>query len=84
MNDSTEISLSDQVKGVVKENWNVLFLAILIVSIGQLSLGLVFPLLPWIHLDFNINQRLAEGLIVSYLMGYGPSQLLYGPLGMYY
>lgn len=76
MNNSTETPLADQVKGVIKENWNILFLAILIVSIGQLSLGLVFPLLPWIHLDFKINQRLAEGLIVSYLMRYGPSQII--------
>ncbi|PSW93040.1 MFS transporter [Photobacterium angustum] len=84
MNNSTEIPLADQVKGVIKENWNILFLAILIVSIGQLSLGLVFPLLPWIHLDFKINQNLAEGLIVSYLIGYGPSQLFYGPLSYVY
>ncbi|MCG3865856.1 MULTISPECIES: MFS transporter [unclassified Photobacterium] len=84
MSNSTDMPLAAQVKGVIKENWNILFLAILIVSIGQLSLGLVFPLLPWIHLDFKINQNLAEGLIVSYLIGYGPSQLFYGPLSYVY
>ncbi|WP_318517775.1 MFS transporter [Photobacterium leiognathi] len=84
MNTSTETSLTEQVTGVIKQNWNIFFLAILIVSMGQLSLGLIFPLLPWIQKDFSINQSLAESLIVSYLIGYGPSQLFYGPLSYVY
>ncbi|WP_318437447.1 hypothetical protein [Photobacterium leiognathi] len=59
MNTSTETPLTEQVTGVIKQNWNIFFLAILIVSMGQLSLGLIFPLLPWIQKDFSINQSVA-------------------------
>lgn len=84
MDISTETPLVDQVEIVIKDKWNIFFLAILIVSMGQLSLGLIFPLLPWVSNDFHISQSLAEGLIVSYLIGYGPSQLFYGPISYIY
>nr|WP_086939285.1 multidrug effflux MFS transporter [Thaumasiovibrio occultus] len=57
----------------------VLF-ACLIVSIGQLSVGLLFPALPWIAQDFSLDAEQVQRLISYYLLGFGPSQLLYGPI----
>jgi DHA1 family 2-module integral membrane pump EmrD-like MFS transporter len=61
-------------------NWKPLLLACLMVSIGQLSLGLVFPSLPWIAQDLNVSADQAQLLVSVYLLGFGPSQLVYGPL----
>ncbi len=55
-------------------------LACLIVSIGQLSVGLLFPALPSIAQNFSLNAEQVQRLISFYLLGFGPSQLLYGPL----
>ena len=57
-----------------------ILLACLIISIGQLSMGLVFPSLPWIARDFNISLDQAQLLVSVYLLGFGPSQFLYGPI----
>lgn len=81
---SPEAPLVTQVKEVIKDKWDIFFLTILIISMGQLSLGLVFPLLPWISDSFNINQHVVEWVIIGYLLGYGPSQLIYGPLSYIY
>ncbi|GEM80572.1 multidrug effflux MFS transporter [Vibrio superstes] len=57
-----------------------IFLACLIISIGQLSMGLVFPSLPWIAKDFSITLDQAQLLVGIYLLGFGPSQFIYGPI----
>lgn len=60
--------------------WKSVLFAGLIVSIGQFSMGLVFPSLPWIAQDFSITADDAQLLISIYLLGFGPSQLIYGPI----
>ncbi|CAH0529695.1 multidrug effflux MFS transporter [Vibrio hippocampi] len=60
--------------------YKVILLACLIISVGQLSMGLVFPSLPWIATDFNISLDQAQLLVSVYLLGFGPSQFLYGPI----
>lgn len=60
--------------------WKPVLLAGLIVSIGQFSMGLVFPSLPWIAQEFSISPDDAQLLISIYLLGFGPSQLIYGPV----
>ncbi|CAM2969721.1 multidrug effflux MFS transporter [Vibrio rarus] len=57
-----------------------IFLACVIISIGQLSMGLVFPSLPWIAKDFAITLDQAQLLVSVYLLGFGPSQFIYGPI----
>jgi Bcr/CflA subfamily drug resistance transporter len=57
-----------------------IFIACLIISIGQLSMGLVFPSLPWIAQDFNISLEQTQLLVSAYMFGFGPSQFIYGPL----
>ncbi|PSW18815.1 MFS transporter [Photobacterium sanctipauli] len=63
-----------------KSFWRTLALACLIISVGQLSTGLVFPSLPWIAKDFDISLDQAQLLVSIYLLGFGPSQFLYGPI----
>ncbi|WP_036828932.1 MFS transporter, partial [Photobacterium sanctipauli] len=61
-------------------SWKPLLLACLIVSIGQFSLGLIFPSLPWIAADLHLSTEQAQLLVSGYLFGFGTSQLAYGPL----
>lgn len=60
--------------------FRTILLACLLISIGQLSMGLVFPSLPWIAKDFSISLDQAQLLVSVYLLGFGPSQFLYGPM----
>ncbi|MCE0496186.1 multidrug effflux MFS transporter [Vibrio salinus] len=61
-------------------NWRPLLLTCLAISVGQLSIGLVFPSLPWIAQDFSISIDQTQLLISVYLLGFGPSQFIYGPV----
>ena len=57
-----------------------ILMACLVISIGQLSMGLVFPSLPWIAKDFDVSLEQAQLLVSVYLLGFGPSQFVYGPI----
>ncbi|MGR5238320.1 multidrug effflux MFS transporter [Vibrio alfacsensis] len=61
-------------------DFKTILLACLIISVGQLSMGLVFPSLPWIAKDFDISLDQAQLLVSIYLLGFGPSQFIYGPV----
>ncbi|MGF1697156.1 multidrug effflux MFS transporter [Vibrio lamellibrachiae] len=60
--------------------FKTILLACLIISVGQLSMGLVFPSLPWIAKEFDISLEKAQLLVSIYLLGFGPSQFIYGPI----
>ena len=60
--------------------FKTILLACLIISVGQLSMGLVFPSLPWIARDFDVSLDQAQLLVSVYLFGFGPSQFIYGPV----
>lgn len=57
-----------------------LVFACLIVSIGQLSVGLLLPVLPAISQSLGEDPNRVQWLISVYLFAFGPVQLLYGPL----
>ncbi len=61
-------------------HFRAILIACLIISIGQLSMGLVMPSLPWIAKDFSISLDQAQLLVSIYLLGFGPSQFIYGPI----
>lgn len=61
-------------------NIKAILLACLIISVGQLSMGLVFPSLPWIAKDFAVSHEQVQILVSIYLLGFGPSQFIYGPI----
>ncbi|OCH18321.1 MFS transporter [Aliivibrio sp. 1S165] len=65
---------------ILNTHMKSILLACLIISIGQLSMGLVFPSLPWIAKDFNISLNETQLLVSVYLLGFGPSQFIYGPV----
>ncbi|MDV2856755.1 MFS transporter [Oceanimonas sp. CAM02] len=58
----------------------IMVLACLIVSIGQFSLGLIFPVLPGISRALAEDPERVQWLVSAYLFAFGPVQLLYGPL----
>ncbi len=60
--------------------FKTILLVCLIISVGQLSMGLVFPSLPWIAKDFAVSHERAQILVSIYLLGFGPSQFIYGPV----
>ena len=47
-----------------------ILLACLVISIGQLSMGLVFPSLPWIAKDFDVSLEQAQLLVSVYSVSY--------------
>ncbi|MFB9846109.1 MFS transporter [Oceanisphaera arctica] len=57
-----------------------LVLACLIVSMGQLSIGLLLPVLPAISQTLAEDPSRIQWLVSAYLFAFGPVQLLYGPL----
>ena len=57
-----------------------ILLICLVISIGQLSMGLISPALPWIAKDFAITSERAQLMVSLYLLGFGPSQFIYGPI----
>ncbi|MFP2770138.1 Bcr/CflA family efflux MFS transporter [Oceanisphaera sp. KMM 10153] len=59
---------------------HTLILACLIVSMGQLSIGLLLPVLPAISQALAEDPSRTQWLISVYLFAFGPVQLLYGPL----
>ncbi|WP_143169362.1 multidrug effflux MFS transporter [Vibrio quintilis] len=61
-------------------DWRPVLLACLAISVGQLSIGLVFPSLPWIADDFSVSADQTQLLISAYLIGFGPLQFIYGPV----
>ncbi len=61
-------------------NWTPVIIACLIVSVGQLGIGLLLPALPAISHDLVISNAQAQWYISIYLLGFGGSQLIYGPL----
>ncbi|WP_344965166.1 MFS transporter [Oceanisphaera sediminis] len=59
---------------------HTLVLACLIVSMGQLSIGLLLPVLPAISQTLTEDPDRIQWLVSAYLFAFGPVQLLYGPL----
>ncbi|NLJ92930.1 MAG: multidrug effflux MFS transporter, partial [Aeromonadales bacterium] len=58
----------------------VLLLSCLLVSVGQLSVGLLLPVLPAISLALMEEPSRVQWLVSVYFFAFGPVQLLYGPL----
>ncbi len=59
---------------------STLVFACLLVSMGQLSIGLLLPVLPVISESLAEDPDRIQWLISAYLLAFGPIQLLYGPL----
>ena len=57
-----------------------LLLAMLIIATGQVGVSIYLPALPHISQALNATQADVQLLVTLYLLGFGGSQLFYGPL----
>ena len=57
-----------------------LLLAMMIIATGQVGVSIYLPALPHISQSLSINQADVQLLVTVFLVGFGGSQLVYGPL----
>lgn len=57
-----------------------LLLAMMIIATGQVGVSIYLPSLPLIGHDLNLPQHSIQNLVTLFLVGFGISQLFYGPL----
>ncbi len=57
-----------------------LLLAMMIIATGQVGVSIYLPSLPLIGHDLNLPQHTIQNLVTLFLVGFGVSQLIYGPL----
>ncbi|EOX4788391.1 MFS transporter, partial [Vibrio alginolyticus] len=57
-----------------------LLLAMMIIATGQVGVSIYLPSLPLIGHDLNLPQHSIQNLVTLFLIGFGISQLFYGPL----
>jgi len=65
-------------------SWIPVIFSCLMIAVGQSGMGLLFPALPGMQQDLGISSQLTQWMISGYLLGFGPSQLLFGPLSDLY
>ncbi len=68
----------------MRENWKIIGLICLISSLSRFVLDSYFPSLSAITHYFNISETAGQTTLTVYLLGFGVSQLIYGPLSDYY
>lgn len=57
-----------------------LMFAMMIIATGQVGVSIYLPALPVISSDFGVRQDQVQSLVTLFLIGFGLSQLFYGPL----
>ena len=57
-----------------------ILMAMLIISTGQVGVSIYLPSLPMISKALQISQSDVQLLVTLFLIGFGVSQLFYGPL----
>jgi len=66
------------------EKWVPVIYSCLLIAVGQTGMSLLLPALPEMHQDLGISSQMTQWLVSAYLLGFGPSQLFYGPLSDIY
>lgn len=67
-----------------QEKWIPVIYSCLLIAVGQTGMSLLLPALPEMHQDLQISTQMTQWLVSAYLLGFGPSQLFYGPLSDIY
>ncbi|MGD8108549.1 multidrug efflux MFS transporter EmrD [Pantoea sp. FN0302] len=62
------------------ENGHLLLMLIVLVAVGQMAQTIYVPAMADIAASFNIRDGVMQRVMAAYLMTYGSSQLIYGPL----
>ena len=57
-----------------------MLLAMMIIATGQVGVSIYLPSLPLISRDLMVDQAAVQLLVTLFLLGFGASQLFYGPL----
>lgn len=57
-----------------------LLLAMMIIATGQVGVAIYLPSLPLISRDLAVSQAEVQNIVTFFLVGFGLSQLFYGPL----
>ncbi|MDF2155364.1 multidrug effflux MFS transporter [Vibrio sp. CAU 1672] len=57
-----------------------LLLAMMIIATGQVGVSIYLPSLPLISQELSVSQNEIQYLVTLFLVGFGASQLFYGPL----
>ena len=57
-----------------------ILLAMMIIATGQVGVSIYLPSLPMISETLQVNQADVQLLVTLFLVGFGASQLFYGPL----
>ncbi|WP_228010603.1 MFS transporter, partial [Vibrio sp. OPT20] len=57
-----------------------LLLAMMIIATGQVGVSIYLPSLPLIASDLSVTQVDVQLLVTLFLVGFGLSQLFYGPM----
>ena len=58
-------------------NWLPVIFACLMIAVGQSGMGMLLPALPGLQDDMGLSVQQAQWLVSGYLLGFGPSQLLF-------
>ncbi|CAM3999888.1 multidrug efflux MFS transporter EmrD [Serratia silvae] len=62
------------------ENFHLLVMLILLVAVGQMAQTIYVPIIADIARDFSVPSGSVQRVMAAYLLTYGFSQLIYGPL----
>ena len=58
----------------------LLFLIVLLVAVGQMTQTMYVPAIPEMSHFFSVQSSYLQGIMAAYLLSYGLSQFVYGPL----
>lgn len=75
--DATEATINNR-------HVSIVMMVVIMSLMGFVSLELIFPSLPAMMDDFQVNVSVIQFTVPIYLFGYGISQIIYGPLSDYY
>ncbi len=79
-----EAALNQQQALSRKDKWVPVIYSCLLIAVGQTGMSLLLPALPAMQNDLQISAQTTQWLVSAYLLGFGPSQLFYGPLSDIY
>ncbi|EOC1289348.1 multidrug efflux MFS transporter EmrD [Cronobacter muytjensii] len=61
-------------------NRHLLMMLILLVAVGQMAQTIYIPAIAGIALEMNVREGAVQSVMAAYLLTYGVSQLIYGPI----
>jgi len=61
-------------------NHHLLLMLILLVAVGQMAQTIYIPAIADMAIALNVREGAVQGVMAAYLLTYGGSQLIYGPI----